>query len=350
VVGALPDSIRPSTALDTGLDTIPYAFDQLRQGDNALQPISDVAISSLGYIWVRKDGALRYENRQARLIKNSLITFDNSMIELMIPSSMENVFNHMIGTYHPRKIDAAATTVIYSQTGTPPSMAPAEVQIFFVDYFNPNNTEESIGAIDQVAPVVTTDYLANTLADGSGTNKSAAMTVVAEYFSNTVKYTITNTDAGIIFRTKLQARGRGVYDQAPETIEKSSVQSYGERDFKFDFLYQARYNTVSDLVQYLLSQYENLTNQVESFQFWTSEIGVANAQLLDIGERITIKEEQTGLNLVDVFIQKIRWVAYPGTSWYSCEVFVSPASYFSSVWIMDDAVKSIAYSTAYFSP
>lgn len=353
IVAALPAAAQPvSSSLDSGLDTSPFAFDTLGPGQKAIAPLADIAISAVGYIYMKPDGVLRYENRQARQLKTSSFTLANDMIDLVVPTSLEGVYNHIRATFHPRIVDAAATTVLWSQTGTPPSIGPAQTIEIWGDYYKATEPSVLIGGTAQVTPAATTDYLANTLADGTGTNKTANITVVATFFASTVKFVITNNDAGTVFLTKLQARGKGLYDLSPVTVESTSTQFYGDRVINIDLPYQTNFNVTQDLADYIRSQYETLGTQAQSVTFNANRSGafMLAAMTAQIGDRITISEAQTGLTTIDTFINSIHLTSKPGRAGAitECRFGLASATFFDQVWVMDDASLSLAGTSTYF--
>lgn len=356
---ALPVTAQPlGYDLDTGLDTVPYAFDDLGQGMEAVRPASQLLISTLGFGSINSHGIWTYENRQARQTSASSYTFDDDVLTgLVVPSSLDGVYNHIRIVTHPRRIDAAATTVLYSLfTNTAKeadatdisrtSIAAGATLESWGDYFNPSNIKQKIGGTAQVSPVATTDYKANSAADGTGTNKTADITVVAEFFATTVKFTITNNDAALVFITKLQCRGKGLYSEATETVESTSSQPYGDRPVNIDMPYQGSSTTAKDLADYLLEQFESPSNHAHSLTFDPQR---SNAMMLaalsaSIGDRITVTETMTGLTMVDVFIHSIDIEVRSGAR-LSCVFGLSPSIFASEFWILEDADSELGTNT-----
>lgn len=351
VFDAMPAGAQPlALDLGVGLDVAPYAFDNLGDGMTAYDPLAKLTISSVGFGYAGPTGAYRYENRQQRQIVSSTFTFDDAALsDVVVPSTLENLYNDVRATFHPKTVDAAATTVLWSQTGVPPSIEPGASTETWGTYFNPTQTEQHIGGTAQVAVTATTDYLANAQADGLGTNKTANITVTAEPFASTVKFTITNNDAAAVFITKLQIRGKGLYDLSPQTVESFVAQPYGVRALTIDMPYQADYETALGLAQYIRAQYEHLDNQVRSFRFLgtLTHAAMRAAMTLGIGDRVTVSETVTGLDRADVFVQSISVRVTQGLM-LECEVGVSPTSFFADAWIMDDADRSLAGTSTYF--
>ncbi len=358
LVEAIPITAQPlAVDLDAGLDTFPYVFDDLSSGAKAIVPAGDLTISALGYLHMGPTGVLRYENRQARQLKLSTYTFDDDMVGLMVPTSLDGVFNHVRATFHPKTVDAAATTVLWAQTGAAPPLTTGESIDLWGDYYNPSNTTERIGGASQVVPVATTDYTANTQADGLGVDKTANVTVTigtvanptANAFASTVKFTVTNTDAGTVYLTKLQIRGKGLYDHSPITVESISTQPYGDRAVEIDLPYQADHNVTQDLADYVRSQFDVLATQAQTIDLLPqrSASHMLAALSASIGDRITISETMTGLMLVDTFIHSIQFTVTQGP-WIVCTLGLASATYFASPWVMDDPVRSLLDSTTVF--
>lgn len=346
---ALPAAAQPvSLDLDAGLDVSPFAFDTLGEGEKAVTPLADLLLSSLGYGHYGPDGVWHYENRQARQLVLSTFTLDNTMVDLVVPTSNEHVFDRVRATYHPKFIDPAATTVLWKLTGDAPAIAAGETIVIWGDYYKTAEPSVHIGGTAQIAPVVTTDYMANSLANGSGTNKSAALVVVAEPWGSTVKFTITNTDAATVYLVNgagvptLQIRGKGLYDLSPVTVESGT----GAAALNVDLRYQTNFNITQDLADYLLAQYQALGTQPESVEFVAnrSDAHMAAALGAQIGDRITLLEAQTGL-IADSFIQRIHWTASPGAAGAGPTLKVrfglASATFFDDVWVMDDVVLSV---------
>lgn len=355
IITALPAGAQPvSLDLDTGLDTSPFAFDNLGEGEKAVTPIADLLMSSLGFGYMLPTGIFYYENRQARQTKVSTFTLDNTMVELTVRTTRDEVYDRIRATYHPKTVDAAATTVLWSMRGTAPAIAPGQTITIWGDYYKAADPDVKIGGTAQVTPVATTDYMANSAANGSGTNKTANITVVATPFSSTVKFDITNGDAATVYlvdgsgNPKLQIRGKGLYDEAPQTVESGT----GHRALNVDLPYQTNFNITQDLVDYLLAQYQDLGTQPESVTFIgnRSDAHMRAALGASIGDRITVIEEQTGV-VGDSFIQSIHWTAIPRGAagpLIRCTFGLASATFFDAVWIMDDAALSLIDTSTYF--
>lgn len=350
LLDALPITAQPlALSLDAGLDTYPLVFDDLAGGVKAIGPASDLTMSALGFLHMGPSGVLRYENRQARQLISSSYSFDDDMTGLAVPTTLDGVFNHVRATFHPKTTDTAATTVLWSSTGTVAVMSSGETVVVWGDYYNPSNTREPIGGIAQVTPVATTDYLSNTAADGSGVDKTANLVVTAEYFASTAKFTVTNNDVSAVYVTKLQIRGKGIYDHSPQTVESMNPLPYGDRVVEIDLPYQNDPSVTQDLADYVRSQFEILASQAQSIEILPqrSDTHMLAALGVFLGDRITISETVTGLVMVDTFIHSIQFTVTQGT-WIVCTFGLAAATYFNDVWVMDDPALSLVETSTVF--
>lgn len=307
LVAAVPRQPK-GTSFATGDSTFTYALDNdLNEKDPVLTVLQRLAQSENGRIYVKGDttsgGILTFESRSTRYVPSSVATFNDTMIGLSAPFDRSLLINRVKATTHPRTVDAAATTVLFTLAQVSPSIhtvAGGSSVVIEGDYSDAANRSARVGGTDMVAPAATTDYLMNSAADGSGTNLTASFTVSAEYGSNRVRYTITNLVAATGYITKLQARGRGLYDYTPVdsiATDSDSITSYGERQLAMDLPYESMVSTALDAAEFTLS-------------LWSTPAAVAVAMPLvpptntdlatmiarEPGQCVTITETVTGIN------------------------------------------------------
>lgn len=339
---SLPFDARPAgVSIDTGLDTYPYAFDNLGSGRSAQAVKKDVAVSAQGLISVDGSGSLNYVNRQSLALLETVGEInDTALIDLEVSSDLSLVFNRVRITTHPKTVDAAATTVLFSHEGVP-SVAPAGGTLeLWGDYRNPNDTTMLVGGTAMVTPVSGTDFIANAAADGSGASLTASVTVTATYFASTVKLLLTNNHAtSTAHFTTLQCRGKGIYDLSPITVEATSEQPYGDRLFELDLPYQDDANTAQGLADAIEVQYNQLTGQVESFslnpQRSSGEMAGALTIGYDIGFPLALTESMSGLDSATVMVRSVDILIEKG-GWFAVTFGVAPRTG-SSLFILDES-------------
>ena len=345
ILDALPTESQPvDRALDVGIDTYPYAFNELGRGTKALSVLSDIAASSFALIFMKGDGTFCLQSRSTRASGSSLYTFAiDTMHGIEAPVDMELLHNLVRITIHPRTVDAAATTVVYSTVGSVPVVAAGETLTVWVEYRAPDETRVLIG-VDPLA--ANTDYAGNAAIDGSGADLTSDLSVVLTPFASTAKIEVTNNGAQDVYLVDgsgnpfLQIRGKGVYDLGPRTFQDSSVQSYGTRSLDIDLSYQADSTIARSYAIYLQSQYSTLVSQLGTLTFVANDSAAFMTQALarELGDLVTLSETVTGISAVEAVIHRVELTVQPGP-WVMCRWLLAPAAPFKA-WVLGIAGRS----------
>lgn len=304
-----------ATSLATGIDTFSYALDNAYdEQTTALTELQRIAQSELGYVFVKGDtatgGVLAFQSRHSRLNSaSSLSTLSDNMLDFVVRRERANIFNRFQVTVHPREVDAAATTVLFTLR-TKPSVAPGQTVTIDGRYTDPDNRATRVGGTAMVTPVSPTDFTMNSNEDGTGTDLTANFSVTATLGANTVRFAITNNGTALGYVTLLQCRGKGLYDYEPYVYtanDSTSQTNYGLGERTVEMPYQNSANVASDAGEYLVSQWKNPVSLVEKVGFLGFEaddlvtVGLAR----EVGERVTLAETVTGVNTA-FFIQSVE--------------------------------------------
>lgn len=322
-----------SESLAVGASTFAYALDTAREGAPVLQEIARVVNSELGYLYQRGDGTVTFEARGQRISTDDAYTFDNTMSGLSFTSDRAHVLSDVRTTIYPRTVDASLV-VLYALTSAT-QIAAGQTVTIQGGYTDPSNRAVRVGGKDLAALVSVTDYTANSLADGSGTDYTSSISVTANTSSNAVTFSVTNSASVAIFITKLQIRGKGIYDYQPITAtahDAAVALSFGDSVSALDMPYQNSFSVGSDAASYLLSLYGTRTIGVWHLgTSGSSNLGVSTqlsyevqrsvgdvsvspttaalqTQILvrDVGDRIALTESMTGLSAIDYYIQAVE--------------------------------------------
>jgi hypothetical protein len=242
-------------------------------------------------------------------------------------------------------------------------------------YTDPNNRASRVGGTDMVTPVATTDYLMNSAADGSGTNLTASMSVTPSLGGNGVRWEIVNNSGQVAYITKLQARGKGVYDFETTVAEAENTSlsaEYGEQVAVIDLPYQSDPAVGHSTADYLLGLYGpqeigiwalgtagsselGVTTQLSYFN--RSSVGsvrvlprtaALQTQILtrEVGDRIGLAETVTGVS-ASFYIQAVTLeVAAPGIP--SVTWTLAPADT-QAYWALGDAGYSELGNTTWLA-
>lgn len=329
-------SIQPeATDFETGVSIFPAVFDNVQRKTMALSEFTKLANSELSYIYVRQDGTLVSENMLTRqgwraldqiwvtpdegfllmedggyllLETGGKIILDEGAYEdaaLATDAEKYNIFlgeddllNASIIRAHPVITDTSLK-VLYS-LGTPLYIQPGKTITFSAHYTDPSGLSQVSGTNMQ-SPDPTTDYLANTVKGGGGTNKTADMTVSATYYGDVVDYSITNGGTSAVWLNFLQARGYGIYygNSIESTIEDADSQNaFGYAPFQFDQRYQKNTYLANMYGLSVVEEYKNPKSRTTKMKYLANlnKNHMMSFLMLTIGSLILGTEDRSGIS------------------------------------------------------
>lgn len=225
---------------DDGVQDLPMHF---AVGENPLEAMMQIVASEMGgMLYPDATGRIRFEARNSRLgVASADDTWGNGTS--IVPVKVEYDLNPL---EHFTNVTARATVF---RTGQ------AETRIFEFSqnmFTKPTATSMALTAgqvwertfqansayVALTTPESVTDYLANASQDGTGTDKTSALTVtVTDHGGGRFTLRLVNTDAGTIYVTKFQLRGQPVEfyaDRAEAQFSKSVSGLKAGRGLQFD--------------------------------------------------------------------------------------------------------------------
>jgi len=292
-----------ATQIGIGADTYPYALDNALDGDiNVMSEWQRLLDSERGYAFVKRNGTLVYQGRHRRtnLFSLSATITDEDIMNVDTSRGIEEVYNKAQVQSHPRRVDALATSILFS-LASKPRIERNTSSNFNAPYRDPSARATRAGGLNMVTPVITTDYTFNSLEDGSGTDLTHQLdvTIPNGFGGNSADVLVFNNGPQDGFLTKLQLRGRGVYDYETVLSEAESMASrvkYGLREFTLDQPYQSDPLVSEDTAHFIVAQTKHLITQVRGVSF----IGNREERLMryalqvDIGDRVHVEETMVG--------------------------------------------------------
>lgn len=383
IVANLP--IQPeNTSYSTGTDTFPSVFDTVRVKTTGASELYKVALSEFAPVYCRSDGTLVTESRTTRsnvtntqlplpadesdfllaedgtfllaedgtkivLNETQEADFDNTMVDMQLRYGA-NYANRVIGTSYPRKVDAAATTVLVTLQ-KPFQLAAGETKTGYrLSYRDPAGAATRVSGRDMVTPAATTDYTANDASDGSGTDRTGSLTVTASYGTEAVEYTLVNGHSGDIWVTKLQARGKGIYIYDPVQVihEDSGEQAAnGVYTLVFDMKYQDRADLVDSFSAYALQleKVPGMTVDEVTLEANRNSMNMSGFMYLEPGTKAHFTETQSGIDK-DFFIQGYSAEIVNGKTVFWKPVLLDASR--SSFWIL--GTSRLGYDTTLSFP
>jgi hypothetical protein len=349
VLAAVPATAQPKyQSIDAGVDTYPYAFNELGSGTSVLRVVKNVCVSSYGTCFMRGDGTLEFQSRNTRATGAAAFHFDETMHGLTTNASIDELVNHVQTTISPRSIDSAATTKVYQATGTPFSVEAGETITMVVDYRDPSNPDTLIGATDVINATATTDYLGNSLVDGSGSNLTSSLAIVTTQYASTATLAITNNHAtATIYLVDasgdafLQLRGKGVYEHSPQTFTAKSSQPYGDKTLNISLTYQDNLTTAQSYALVVEEKYNQAAHaQLESISFHGNDSAdlLLHALSLEPGDMIEVTETNVGASQILMVIQSVG-LAITSGPWVTVTLGLAPSSAFA-MWLLGTVGRS----------
>lgn len=341
-------SIQPEyTDFDTGSFTFPAIFDNVERKTMALSEFTKLANSELGYIYVKHDGTLVAESMLTRQGWRALdqvtipekwhvspdknyLTLEDGLGYLLLETggkilldegtmepevtedaaihedaegynillSEDSLLNASIIRAHPVITDTSLK-VLY-KLGTPLYIRAGQTVEFSAHYTDPSGLSQVSGTNMQ-APTATTDYLANTLSNGTGTNKTSDQTVTATYYGDTVYYSIENGASEGIYITHLQARGYGIYygNSVESTVNDSvSQNAHGYAPFQFDMKYQKNTYLAGAYGLSVIEEYSNPKSRITKMNYLANlnKNHMMTFLTLAIGSLLLGTEDRSGIS------------------------------------------------------
>lgn len=285
--------------------------------------LREIEVTESGFVSETRDGKVKFDNRLARMTDSRSVNVqatytDASSAALSYRRIAESdplpqVFN--IFEARVQEYTVAVLAVLWTFSGTAPSIASGGSLELWATYPNPQSANNALAVDAWTTPVASTDYVANAKANGSGVDVTGDVTVAVSKFANAMKMTFTNGGGGTAFLTTLQARGTAVTADDPVLVRRSSTESegkYGEREFPNPSRFIPDIDEAADWAGYNLSVYKDPHPIVTVRLFGNRDSGHLSEVLVrDVSDRVTLKatNARTGpLGISkDMFVEAVRY-------------------------------------------
>ncbi len=365
------DTVRPKTMAITELNKLAisefgYAYtkpeyksgmldtpisDELLVSDGELTRSNEVSLAQISNIDLTESFLLQ-ENGETLLQENAeeiLIDiaatqedaiFDDSM-GVIETSHARNYYNKVRAIIAPRRVDAVATTVLYSNP-KPFFIASGETKIIKANFRDPENLATNVTCAELTVPVSGTDYKFTENEDGSGADRTVNSGFSYVLGAEGIEYTFTPTVDGWVFI--LQARGKGVYlfDKTEATVEDSAlIATDGERMLTLDMKYRDSPIEADIIAPIWLSKYKqkDTLGEKASFVANRSEFLMMAFIALQVGDKVWIRNTRAAIDAAYFINGKEFNITEGGIIHFS--YILCPASYDSYVfWELEVAGKS----------
>lgn len=219
--------------LDTGLNTIPFAW--FDKNKSAGQRIKEICEAEEATFYQDENGVLRFENRNhyANYPYQSVQrTIDPDDIITDEEDESTKIINRAIVTAKPRKVDADVSVLWTNSTVF--AITPGQSTTIWAAFYE--ETGNNVLPVKEITtPAGATDYIGNTAEDGSGTVRTADLSLVVTNFVETAKIVITNNHGSdTVYVTTLQLRGKAArVTQAIQAVveDANSINKYESQEY-----------------------------------------------------------------------------------------------------------------------
>tara|TARA_Y100001973_G_C5193644_1_gene332672 strand:+ start:270 stop:1859 length:1590 start_codon:yes stop_codon:yes gene_type:complete len=358
-IGAVLDaSDWPSSdrSIDTGETTMSRFFFT----GKALTGLRQIEHTESGFIKETKDGKIAFEDRHHRLettnSNTSQATFADdgtglSYMNIQQEDAMSLVYNEFlspVSVYSVASVATLWTHPLATTTGSAPALEDGESITILAEYPNETSNNNVVGVETWTTPVATTDYLANTASNGTGTNKTSDLSISVSKTSKNMEITITNGAGEKVYLTKLQARGTSVSISDPAIIKTSDATSqtkYGKRTYprNDEAKFVPTQEEAHDWCLQSLNAHKEPTATLQiSFSANESNANLTEALTRDISDRITVKANNNvkfGISR-DFFVEAIIHRIDIGGS-HNVTYLLSDTGGFTGFWILGKSALGI---------
>lgn len=229
--------------IDSGKTIVPYFW---CEGRDALNVIRELEESENGFIYETKDGKIAFENRHHRY-GGTHLEVQKIFTDEAAPSieslgynaishedSLSELYNVVTATTTQRTAGTLTDLWTLPESG---SLSPAIDPGDSLTYWGTPLADVAELVLSWTDPVATTDYTANSLPTGNGTDLTSDITVTATKFAKSIKLVVSNGGASTAYLTLLKARGIPLVAGDAVTVEASgatSITNYGERSYPIE--------------------------------------------------------------------------------------------------------------------
>lgn len=298
-------------------ETLVFENAHARNGQRTLTPVS-VPLDNLGHLLLESGEDLLLEDGVSLLLLNSAITQGLDFDSTMMTASLDygnNLVNRFTVYVVPRKLDASP--VVLFDLNEPVTIGSGQTYTIKGNWANPDGGLP-INAQDVITPEITTDYLANTQIDGGGSDISSSL-AVSPWTPGTEGFTagLTNNNGSTMYVTRFSPRGTGIYQYNQLEHTETNTASINEFEVHSETLTQKYQNTTYGGTLYAQRIVEDEKQPRTRLNSISLCANISNKNMmaflvLDVGDIVSIQEDQTGLNKY-FYIQGVSYEVLGGT-------------------------------------
>jgi hypothetical protein len=290
-------------SLETGQSSFVYAADSWGEGVPADFAIRQMVEAERGRFFVNRSGQAIFYNRHHTLLDTTAdATFADNFDDLDYAYG-QGVVNQVQVTLVPRSI-GPASTVLWS-LGAPQAIPPGETLFHHIVVRYRDANERPIGALTVIPPQPGIDFQANTLADGTGLDRTAQVDVLliaADASAATLEIRNRSSQTAYLL-AGAQLRGTPLDLGDPITLRQSdeaSIAFHGLNLLSLDLSVLDSLEAADQLARYELARRKDPRGSVRTIRISGQNL-LSQVLARTLFDRITIQETQTD-HSADYFI------------------------------------------------
>lgn len=292
------------SAYETGAKTFAYAS---WRKTPALEAIQQVINSEMGQFYIDARGTPTFHARYHRVTTTTdELSLSNNMAGFRFLNSADDIYNEAQVTCYPRAV--GGTAVLWSWNEAPVYIPAGGTVTLEAEFTDPTYARECEGK-SIVTPAGTTDYLANSLSDGSGTDLTSSVGGTVTAYGQYADVTIVNGGTVGMYITQYQLRGLPVTKLDPVTATEQNAASIAAYDMTntitLDQPLETSVESARDAAAYLAQIYGEPRDRIR-FSLQPADDTRKNALVnLELDDRIAVTETLSGLSADSFFIDRI---------------------------------------------
>ena len=300
ILGATTDYL----IAETGKATFGYIGDNWEKGVSVLGAIRDVCGREYGRFFLDRSGLCNFYNRSHFITSTAVIaTFSNTMIAVDYDWGKE-VINSVKVKSRTRKVGVSPEVLARLDNST---LVLASTSFTIgMNYADLTSSGARIGGMNLIPPVRTTDFTANSAADGTGSDYTSSVSTTISEKGSRVEVTFTNAaTVDVYIQAGAQVRGTAIRDFGEVAYTSNNTSSQSLYRYK-PYTYNFETDNVADAIaiaDYIASSRGTPRGQAKSITVDPNASAALLTQCLPltIGDRVTVTESQTN-SATDYFI------------------------------------------------
>lgn len=240
------DTYLGSSIIENNGDELPYFWGDPEK--TVWEQISDIAQAFAGNAFVARDGTFAYNDRSTPGNKVLSLTQSEILRDIEMLQPWDELRNDIRITGYPRQ--ATAVNSELWKLNCVPLIGAGETLTIWAEH---NFEGERCPASSITTPAATTDYTANTAADGSGTDKTAQIAIIKTVYATMTKLMITNNDTVSVYLTLCKLRGTGLVAYSGVTVidsDATSISEYGKITLKLGSMWLQKTDDITNHASY----------------------------------------------------------------------------------------------------